>query len=131
VTHATFTYLVDDAYSLSSLERILADELGPLTDVAVVIFAHRALLLRSASGSSLWISAGSVHLPLQASILTNDGVMTITFGRWNQMTPPKTPNPEFSDRVALLAAGLAEPLRGDIDAIDVGAAADLSEFQSC
>jgi hypothetical protein len=40
-------------------------------------------------------------------------------------------DPGFSDRVALLAAGLGKPLHGDIDAIDVGAATDLSEFQSC
>jgi hypothetical protein len=95
--YATLTYPDDDAYSLNSLERILGDDLGPLTDVGAVNLAgNKALLLRSTSGSSLWITAGSVHFPIQASILTDDGVMTISFGHWNHASPPRTPGPEFS-----------------------------------
>jgi hypothetical protein len=95
--YATLTYPVDDAYSLNSLERILANDLGPLTDTGAVNFAgNKAILLRSTSGSSLWVTAGSVHSPIQASILTDDGVMTISFGHWNHASPPRAPSQEFS-----------------------------------
>ena len=95
--YASLTYPVDDAYSLHSLEGILAEDLGPLTDVGVVNFAgERAILLRSTSGSSILVAAGSVHFPIQASILTDDGVMTMSFGNWNHASLPKTPSQEFS-----------------------------------
>jgi hypothetical protein len=95
--YASLTYPVDDTYSLHSLEGILAEDLGPLTDVGVVNFAgKRAILLRSTSGSSLWVAAGSVHFPIQASTLTDDGVMTISFGNWNHASLPRTPSQEFS-----------------------------------
>ena len=107
--YATLTYSVDDAYSLNSLERILADNLGPLTVVRAVTSAgKRTILLRSTSGSSLWVTAGPVHLPIQASILTDDGVMTISFGNWNHASLSTTPEPGVLDHVALLAAGLSQ-----------------------
>jgi hypothetical protein len=95
--YATLTYPVDDAYGLHSLEGVLADDLGPLTDVGAVNFSgERATLLRSTTGSSLWVTAGSAHFPIEASILTDDGVMTISFGNWNHASLPKSPSQEFS-----------------------------------